>query len=291
MTELRRELGLFEATVYGVGLILGAGIYAILGEAAGAAGGSVVISFVLAATIAALTGLSYAELSARFPKEEGDYLYVREAFADRRLAEVTALLRLLVGVISAAAVALAFGGYLAAFAAISVVPAALAIVGMMALVNFWGIAFSARLNVLFTVIEVIGLLLIIALGVGSFGRVQPLDMPAGGAGIVRGAFLIFFAYIGFGSIVNVSEETADASRTIPRAIVLAIAITTVLYVLVGAAAVALVSPAALGASDSPLALVARAGMGPGAAAVVAAIALFSTTNTVLILEVSTSRLL
>ena len=98
--ELRRELGLVTATVYGVGLILGAGIYAILGEAVGITGESIGLSFVLAAVIASFTGLSYAELSSRFPKEEADYVYVLEAFDRKRLSEFTALARVLVGVIS-----------------------------------------------------------------------------------------------------------------------------------------------------------------------------------------------
>src|SRR6056297_637631 len=112
---LRRDLGLFQVSVYGVGLILGAGIYAVLGEAAGAAGDALPFAFVVAAIVASFTGLSYAELASRFPKGEGDYVYVREAFGSKRLAEVVAFLRVFVGAVSAAAVALAFAGYLGGF--------------------------------------------------------------------------------------------------------------------------------------------------------------------------------
>ncbi|WP_254841059.1 APC family permease [Natronomonas marina] len=291
MAELRRELGLLEAVVYGVGLILGAGIYAIIGEATGVTGGSIVVSFLLAALVASLTGLSYAELASLFPKAEGDYVYVREAFARDVVSDATALGRLAIGVISSAAVALAFSGYLTAFVDVPAVPVAVVLVVATTVVNFWGIDLSTRINVLFTAIEVAGLLIIVWVAGGSWGNADVLQASNGAVGVVEAAFLIFFAYLGFGSVVNLAEETEDASVAIPRAIVLSIGITTVLYVLVGLSAVALVDPQVLGQSASPLAEVARVGWGPLGATVLAVIALFSTTNTVLILQISTSRLL
>jgi APA family basic amino acid/polyamine antiporter len=291
MSGLRQELGLFEAVVYGVGLILGAGIYAILGEATGVTGGSIVVSFAVAAGIASLTGLSYAELSSTFPKAEGDYIYVREAFDREILSDATALGRLLMGVISTAAVALAFSGYLSAFVDVPQIAVAVLLVLAMTGVNYWGIDLSTKLNLLFTGIEVAGLLIIVAIGAGSWENAPVFHAPNGLFGIVHASFLIFFAYLGFGSIVNLSEETEDATVTIPRAIVLSIAITTLLYVLVGLSAVALVDWQVLGRSASPLAEVALVGWGPLGATVLGAIALFSTTNTVLILQISTSRLL
>ena len=291
MSGLRRELGLSEAVVYGVGLILGAGIYAILGEATGVTGGSIVLSFLLAAVIAALTGLSYAELSSMFPKAEGDYIYVREAFDRELVSDLTAVGRLFMGVISTAAVALAFSGYLSAFVDVPPVPIAIALIVVMSVVNFWGLELSTRINIAFTGIEVLGLLIIIWIGSGSWGNAPVLQAPNGTFGVVQASFLVFFAYLGFGSIVNLSEETENAMVTIPRAIVLSIGITTLLYVLVGLSAVALVDWQVLGQSASPLAVVAQAGWGPVGATVLAVIALFSTTNTVLILQISTSRLL
>jgi len=290
MPELRRELGLLEAIVYGVGLILGAGIYAILGEATGVTGDSIVVSFLLAALIASLTGLSYAELASLFPKAEGDYIYVREAFNRDIVSDVTALGRLSMGVISTAAVALAFSGYLSAFVDVPPVPVAVLLVLAMTVVNFWGIELSTKINILFTAIEVAGLVIIIWIASGSWGNAEVLHAPNGAVGVIHAGFLIFFAYLGFGSIVNLSEETEDATVTIPRAIILSIGITTVLYVLVGLSSVALVDWRVLGRSASPLAEVARVGWGPLGSTVLGAIALFSTTNTVLILQISTSRL-
>jgi len=287
---LRRDLGLFEVAVYGVGLILGAGIYAVLGEAAGVAGDALPLSFVVAAVVASFTGLSYAELASRFPKGEGDYVYVREAFGNKRLAEVVAFLRVFVGAVSAAAVALAFAGYLGTFVRGPTVPVAVGLVVLASAVNFWGIDVSAKLNLLFTVAEVAGLAIVIWLGRTAWGSVAVFEAPFGVPGVVEGAFLAFFAYLGFGSIVNVAEETENPTRTIPRAILLAIGITTVFYILVALSAVGVVDWQTLGDSASPLSLVARAAGGEAAAAVVGAIALTSTANTVLILLVSTSRL-
>jgi APA family basic amino acid/polyamine antiporter len=287
---LRRDLGLFEVAVYGVGLILGAGIYAVLGEAAGVAGEALPLSFVVAAVVASFTGLSYAELASRFPKGEGDYVYVREAFGNKRLAEVVAFLRVFVGAVSAAAVALAFAGYLETFVQAPTVPVAGGLVVLASVINFWGIDVSAKLNLLFTVAEVAGLAIVIWLGRTTWGTVAVFEAPFGVPGVVEGAFLAFFAYLGFGSIVNVAEETENPTRTIPRAILLAIGITTVFYVLVALSAVGVVDWQTLGDSASPLSLVAGAAGGTAAAALVGAIALTSTANTVLILLVSTSRL-
>jgi APA family basic amino acid/polyamine antiporter len=287
---LRRDLGLFEVAVYGVGLILGAGIYAVLGEAAGVAGDALPTSFVVAAVVTSFTGLSYAELASRFPRGEGDYVYVREALGSKRLAETVAFLRVFVGAVSAAAVALAFAGYLQTFVPAPTVPVAVGLVVLASVVNVWGIDVSAKLNLLFTVAEVAGLAVVIWFGRATWGTVAVFEAPFGVPGVVEGAFLAFFAYLGFGSIVNVAEETEDPTRTIPRAIVLAIAVTTVFYVLVALSAVGVVDWRALGESASPLSLVARAAGGERAAAVVGAIALTSTANTVLILLVSTSRL-
>ena len=287
--SLRRDLGLAEVVVYGVGLILGAGIYAILGEATAVAGESVPLAFLAAAVVASFTGLSYAELASRFPRGEGDYVYVRETFG-KRPAEVVAFLRVFVGSVSAAAVALAFAGYLSSFVDLSPVLAAVALVAVASAVNFWGIDVSAKLNLVFTAAEVGGLALVIWLGLGSWGSVAVLDAPFGPGGVLEATFLVFFAYLGFGSIVNVAEETEDPTRTVPRAIVLSVGITTVLYVLVAVSAVGVADWRALGESASPLALVAEAGGGPAAASIVGAIALTSTANTVLILLVSSSRL-
>lgn len=289
VTELKRAVGLLEASVYGVGLILGAGIYAILGAAVAETGESIIVSFVLAAGVATFTGLSYAELASRYPKGEGEYLYAWAAFEHKRLSEVTAVFRVLTGIIAAAAVALAFGQYFGAFVPLSSVPVALGVLVAMSAINFWGIEASAKVNLLFTAIEIAGLLFIVAIGIGTWDTVGITEFERGTAGVVSATFLLFFAYTGFESLVNIAEEMETPSKTIPRAIGISILLSTVVYVAVGFSAVGLVDWQVLGASEAPLAAVASAGWGEEAFVVLSAIALFATANTVLILLISTSR--
>lgn len=290
MAELKRAVGLLEATVYGVGLILGAGIYAILGEAVTETGESVILSFVLAAGVATFTGLSYAELASRYPKGEGEYLYAWAAFGNKPLSEVTALFRVLTGVISAAAVALAFAEYLAAFVPLSNISVAVGLLVVTSAINFWGIETSAKINLLFTTIEIAGLVFIIAIGIGTWGTVNIGEFRQGTTGVLGATFLLFFAYVGFESLVNIAEEMQHPSKTIPRAIGISIIVSTIVYILVGLSALGLVNWRVLGESPAPLAAVALTGYGEGAFVILSAIALFATSNTVLILLISTSRI-
>jgi APA family basic amino acid/polyamine antiporter len=291
MGELKRAVGLLEASVYGVGLILGAGIYAILGEAVAETGESIIVSFLLAAGVATFTGLSYAELASRYPKGEGEYLYAWAAFENKRLSEVTAIFRVLTGIIAAAAVALAFGQYFAAFIPLSSVAVAIGVLVVMSAINFWGIETSARVNLLFTAIEIAGLLFIIAIGIRTWGTVEITAFEHGIPGVFSATFLLFFAYTGFESLVNIAEEMETPSQTIPRAIGISIITSTVVYLMVGFSALGLVDWQVLGDSGAPLAAVALAGWGEDAFVVLSAIALFATANTVLILVISTSRVI
>ena len=153
MAELKRHLGLFHTTMYGVGLILGAGIYALIGDAAGEAGNSVWISFVLAAVSAIFTGLSYAELSSMYPKAAAEYSFVKNAFGNNFVAFLVGWLTLFVAVISAAAIALGFGGYLTQLFQIPIVLGAILIITILTFVNYFGIRESSSMNIIFTIIE------------------------------------------------------------------------------------------------------------------------------------------
>lgn len=288
---LRRNLTLFQATAAGVGIILGAGIYALIGVAAGEAGNALWLSFFFSALVAAFTGLSYAELSSMFPKNAGEYLYTEHAFG-KRLGFVIGYLVVIAGIIAAAAVALGFAGYfLSLFNFGNILLISIASIIIFALINFYGIKESSFVNVIFTVIEVGGLLLIVGLAAKYFGSVNYLEMPHGFTGVISAAALIFFAYIGFDSIVKLSEETKEAKKIIPKALVLAIIISTLLYVLVGAAAVSILDWQTLAASGAPLADVASKVLGPIGFIVLAIIALFSTGNTILMELIVTSRML
>ncbi len=289
--KLKRVLGLLEATFMGVGIILGAGIYALIGKAAGVAGNSVWMSFAIASLVAALTGLSYAELSSMFPKDAGEYIYTKKAFGSR-IAFLVGYFVIAAGIISAAAVALGFGGYLSALLNMNfIIPMAIGCIIVFSLINFWGIKQTAWINILCTILEAGGLILIIILALKFIGRVNYFEMPHGYTGVFSAASLIFFAFIGFESIIKLSEETKKPTKTIPKALILSVIITTILYILVAIAAVSILGWEALGASNAPLADVAAAAMGSNAFLMLAIIALFSTANTVLIILVVTSRIM
>lgn len=288
---LKRDLGLFYATACGVGLIVGAGIYVLIGAATGLAGNSVWISFILAAIVAALTGLSYAELSSMFPKDAGEYLYAEKAFG-KRLGFFTGYSVMMWGIITAAVVALGFAGYFAAlFSTNSMIITAAILIMLFSLINYYGIKQSAILNLIFTILEVGGLILIILFAIKFVGKVDYMEAPFGVKGIFSAAALIFFAYTGFESIVKLSEETKNPKKIIPKAIILSILITVIIYCLVAVAAISVLDWKALAVSKAPLADVANAVMGSRAFLLLAVIALFSTANTVLIILITTSRTL
>lgn len=292
MAELSRHLGLFHTTMYGVGLILGAGIYALIGDAAGEAGNSVWISFVLAAIASVFTGLSYAELSSMYPKAAAEYSFVKNAFKNNFVAFLVGWLTLFVAIISAAAIALGFGGYLTQLFQIPIVIAAVLIIGVLTFVNYFGIRESSSMNIILTIAEAAGLGIVIWAGMSITGvQIDYFDMPHGFSGIFSAFTLVFFAYIGFENIANIAEEIKNPKRVLPRAIILAITITAIVYVLVSLSAVRVLDWQALDASFAPLADVIKTALGQEWGFGILVIALFATTNTVLIMLISGSRIL
>jgi APA family basic amino acid/polyamine antiporter len=298
--KLKRELGLFEATIYGVGIILGAGIYALIGKAAGLAGNSLWLSFLIGASIASFTGLSYAELSTLFPKAAAEYVYVRKAFGSRFLAFLLGWLIVFTGIVSASTVALGFSGYFKDLFYLGknlinekflLILISLALIAILSFINFLGIKESAKFNTIFTFVEAFGLIFIIAIALPHIGKVNYFEMPRGIKGVFSAAALIFFAYIGFEDIANIAEETKNPKKILPKAFILAILITTFLYVLTSLATVSLANWRDLGLSDAPLAFAASQFLGKNAYLVISFIALFATTNTVLIILIVTSRML
>jgi len=289
--KLKRELGLLETTFIGVGIILGAGIYVLIGAAAGIAGNAVWMSFALGAFVAVFTGLSYAELSSMFSKDSGEYIYAEKAFTEQ-IGFLVGWLIVLTGIVGGAAVSLGFAGYFVTLfkaLALPIVPVAIGIIILFSVVNFYGIKQAVWLNIIFTLLEAGGLILIIFLGISHFGSVDYFDMAHGFQGVFSAAALIFFAYIGFESIVKMSEETKNPKKTIPKALLLSVAITTIIYILVAISSVSILGWEKLAASQAPLADVAAAALGGSAFLVLSIIALFSTGNTILILLISTSR--
>ena len=293
MAELKRHMGLFHTTMYGIGLILGAGIYVLIGEAAGIAGNVVWVSFIFGAIASIFTGLSYAELASIYPKSAAAFVFVKNAFKNDFIAFLIGWLTLFTSVISATTVALGFGGYFAEFFGYPIVVSAVSLLAILSFINFIGIRESSRMNVVFTLIEAAGLILIIYLGFTFSGAesVNYFESPFGLSGISLAFVLIFFAFIGFESIANIAEETKNPKKVLPKAIILSISITGIIYILVSLSVLRILSWQELGSSIAPLADVAGRALGANGQFILSIIALFATTNTVLIILLAGSRII
>jgi APA family basic amino acid/polyamine antiporter len=295
--KLKRRVSLFALTIYGVGNVLGAGIYALIGEVVGKTGNISWLAFVLASITGALTGLSYAELSAMYPKSAAEFVYTEEAFKKRSLSFILGWIIIFSGILSAATVALAFGGYLSDLIGISsivfnILFAIILVLGL-SMVNFIGIKTSTRTNIIFTLIEASGLIIIIILS--FFGQQEPnyFSLPSGSSFVVifSAVALIFFAYIGFEDIANIAEEVKEPHKNVPKAIIYSIIITTILYCFTAIAVVKILPFNQIGLYEAPLKDVASEILGPGGGVIMSSIALFATANTVLIMLIVTSRMM
>lgn len=287
-SPLDRRLGLWSTTLSGVGIILGAGIYVIVGAAARDAGSAVWLSLLLAAALAGLTGLAYAELASMFPFAGASPVYVQEAFG-RRAGFVLGWLRLSVSVFTAATVAVGFGGYVAALFNLSPVWTALLALLLSFAIIVTGVRETIALTVLMTLVEAGGLVLILALGGGDIGSRSLVELPHGIIGLLSGATLVFFAFEGFEQIATLAEETIDPTRNIPRAILRAIGVCALLYAVVAITATSVLPWQRLAESSAPLAEVAREAGGETWATVLASIALFATFNTALMMLATAAR--
>lgn len=295
--KLQRRLGLYLLTFYGLGNILGAGIYVLIGKVVGMAGLYAPVSFLIAAVIAGATAFSYAELSARLPFSAGEAIYMENALGKRWLSLMTGLLIALAGMVSAATIARGFVGYLDVFVTIPpfiVITLLLLALGTLAA---WGIAQSVMFAAALTLLGIFGLLLVIFVAGDSLSQLParlpeliPPAEPLLWQGIFMGAFLAFYAYIGFEDMVNVAEEVKDPQRTLPYAIMLALLISTLLYLLVSLVAVLSVPADELARSDAPLALIYQhvTGREP---VLITQIALFAVVNGALIQIIMSSRIL
>lgn len=301
--ELLRAIGPVQMTLYAAGSMMGAGIYGLIGKAAGQVGSAVWASFLVALVAALLTGLSYACLASRYPKAGGAAYITERAFHRGLLTHVVGLATACSGLTSIAAGAWVIGENLHTFPALSATPPvllALAYVVLMAGIVFRGIRESIWANLVCTFIEAGGLLLVVVVGARFWGAADLFELhtPNDGAAtslvpllIVQGAALTFFAFVGFEDSINVGEEVKNPRRDLPIGIIAAMAITALLYVAVAITAVSVIPWRALGEAKAPLAAV----MGkaapwlPGWTFVV--ITVFAVANSALVNYVTASRLL
>ncbi len=299
-TELLRVMGLGSLALYGVGDMLGAGIYGLVGRAAGQMGNAVWMAFTASMLAAMLTGLSYACLGSRYPRAAGAAYVVHRAFHFPFLSYVLGLAVIASGLTSMATASRAFSGYFQAM--IGHLPLEAIIVGFilfMTLVNFWGIKESILLNGLCTIIEVMGLAIVILVGVRYWGSVNYFETPAtveGSSGItipliLQGAVLTFFSFVGFEDMLNVTEEVKEPESTFPKAVVLALILTTLIYLAISITAVSVVPYTELATSKQPLVDVVKRAAPWFPATIFSIISMFAVSNTALLNYIMGSRLI
>lgn len=293
---LKRAIGLAGLVLYGLGTIIGAGIYVLVGEVAGEAGMAAPVAFLLAGALAALTGLSYAELAVRYPEAAGAAAYVRQAFGSNVLGALTGTVVSAIGIIASASLARGGVGYLLPLLDVPAPVAGAVVVVAFTAIACYGVVESVAIAAALSVVEIGGLIAVFALGAPALdslpGRWTEMIPASHGVwvGVGAGAFLAFFAFAGFENLVTMAEETRDQARTVPRAIVLAIALTTVIYLGVVVVAVLAVAPSELARSSAPLCLIVDCtGWAPGR--LFPAVALTATLNGVLIEIVMAARVL
>ncbi|AKB78059.1 Amino acid transporter [Methanosarcina horonobensis HB-1 = JCM 15518] len=286
--ELKRELSLVEITLTGIGSILGAGIYVLLGTAAGLAGNLVWFSFLFAGITAAFSAFSYMELSSMYPRAGAEYEFVKRAFGER-VGLFVGLLVVYFVIITSSAVAIGFGRYFSNLFGGESLIVAVGLFIVLSLIMVYGVKESARVAILITLIEFSGLLIVMYVGLPYLGTVNYLEAPDL-AGVFEASALIIFAFLGFEDIVRLSQETKDAEKATPRALLIAISVTVFLYICVAISAVSVLDFQALGVSEVPLADVVAVAFGNDAFILMSWIAMFSTMNTVLVVMLGGSRI-
>jgi len=302
--ELKRSITGRLLFFYVLGDVLGSGIYVLIGLVAGAVGGAFWIAFAVGVTIAAFTGLAYAELVTKYPQAAGAALYVNKAFRNQPLTFLITVSMLSASFAAAGSLATGFASY---FKEVWELPPALLItllfIVALAIVNFIGITESVVINMVMTLVEIAGLLIVMLIGViyvaqgnahfDTLVEFQTEDSAL--LGVIAGVALAFFAMTGFENAANVAEETINPAKTFPRALVGGMIAAGVIYVLVAVTAALTVPIGTLQKSDAALLEVVKAGILPvpvGFMTILfACIAMVAITNTTLVAVVTQSRIL
>lgn len=299
-TGLKRVVSRPLLVFFILGDILGGGIYALVGEVGGEVGGAIWLAFMVALLLAALTAGSYAELVSKYPRAGGASLYTKKAFDSQLASFLVAFTVMASGVASASTLARAFGGdYLSEFVSIEVVIAALAFIAIVAVVNYIGIDFSVRINLVMTLVEVSGLILVVIIGLGALGdgigepsRAFELKDGTGPLlAILAGAAVAFYALIGFEDSVNIAEETREPRKVYPFALFAGLFAAGLIYLAVTMVASMAVPTGKLVASEGALLEVVQVGPLAISTKVFSAIGLLALANGALINMIMASRLL
>jgi APA family basic amino acid/polyamine antiporter len=297
---LSRNIGLLALTLYGVGDILGAGVYGLIGRAAGQMGNMVWLAFLASMVAAGLTGLSYASLGSRYPKAGGAAYITHRAYARTWLSYGVGLAVLASGLTSMAAATRVFSGYFQALIG-GEFPITVIMIGFALILSgivIRGIKESIWANSVCTVIELSGLLLIIVFGFSYIGSVDYFDAattsnPTGEIGlslVLTGAVLTFYSFVGFEDILNVAEEVKDPQKNLPRGLILAVGISSLIYMTISLIAVSVIPAAELATSKQPLVDVVKKAAPWFPSPVFSVIAMFAVANTALLNFIMGSRL-
>lgn len=296
-SALKRTISLPLLVLYGLGNIIGAGIYVLIGKVAGVAGYLAPVAFLVASLVAAFTALTYSELSARYPLSAGEAIYLQEGFQRTSLSITAGLLIAFGGIVSAAAITKGLVGYLQALIPLSGVLVIPLLLCALCVIAIWGITESLLVAALFTIIEIAGLLFIVWVAHDAIYQLPvrlpdmiPSLQPGAWAAILAGGFLAFYAFIGFEDMVNVAEEVKNPTRNLPVAILTALILSTMLYAAVSLISVLAVSPTQLADSDAPLALIYREVTGREPL-LISIVSLFAVVNGALIQIIMVSRIL
>jgi basic amino acid/polyamine antiporter, APA family len=294
---LQRRLSFTMVVLYGLGTTIGAGIYVLIGKVVGNAGLFAPISFIVATILAGFSVFTFAELSSRFPLSAGEAVYVSKGLRSRHVAIAVGFCVVFAGIVSSAAISRGFLGYLQEFFDFTGWVVIVCLVVTLGAIAFWGIGQSVLIAGAATIIEISGLLLVIVASADSLESLPsalPSLMPQfeldAWSGIVAGAILAFYAFLGFEDMVNVAEEVKDARRTLPRALIATLIITTAFYILLTLVAVLSLSVEELSASSAPLALLFERSTGQSST-IISLIALVAVLNGALVQIIMSSRVL
>lgn len=296
--HLIRALSLSALIIYGVGDILGAGIYALVGKIAGHAGPLTWLSFVIAMGIMFLTALSYSELGSRYPRSGGVSVYIQEAFNNKLLSTLAGFLLFTATLLSMSTVSQAFAGFIVALGVdLPNWASVLAFFIILFLINIRGIKQSSIANIISTTIEISGLLIVLVCGFWYLAKANhqpmvttPENMPTM-SDVFRGVALAFFAFTGFEDLVNVAEEIKQPEKNLPLAILFSLSIAGMIYLGVSWVATAIISGNELSQSVSPLLDVVKKSYPAMPISIFAIIAIFAVSNTTLLNYITASRLL
>ena len=297
---LHRSIGPTQMALYGLGSMLGAGVYGLMGKAAGQVGNAVWLAFVVALIAALLTALSYASLGSRYPRAAGAAYVTQRAYGFPLLSFVVGLALVCSGLTSIAAQSRVFAANLVELIGLDGAPVAWLALGFLLIMTgivFRGIRESMWVNITCTIVEAAGLILVVLVGMSYWGSVDYLETPAGPGEnyttliVIQGAILAFFAFIGFEDMYNVAEEVRDPQRTIPLGLITAMVLAAILYIAVAITAVSVVPWQELSEAPGPITEVVSRAAPAIPPIMFTGITLFAVANTGLVNFVTASRLL